>query len=169
MPEPGTQETPPFCGNCGKPLTKNQRDTPLSAPQAQASSRLEGTVRPVHLVTGGIALLALLAFIIQISFSGAGSSSAGSSSAGWTSAAGHIWCGVQVYSGQGTQKRFVGEVLGGNERYTDPITGSTFRGVKLRMASGSEEWKDRSSLIQWGYVHKDDPAIQAMQWEILHY
>ena len=87
----------------------------------------------------------------------------------WASAGGNIWTGVRIYSGQGEQKTYVGEIIGGNENYTDPMTGNTFRGVKLRMASGAEEWKDRSALIQWGFVEREDPAINAAQWQVLQY
>lgn len=87
----------------------------------------------------------------------------------WQTAAGNIWTGVRIYSGEGEQKTYVGEVLGGTENYTDPVTGASMRGVKLRMASGAEEWKDRSQLGTWGFVDRDDPALKACKWEELRY
>jgi len=34
-----------------------------------------------------------------------------------------------------------------NDNYTDPLTGSSFRGLKLRYPDGNEEWKDRDAII----------------------
>ena len=83
---------------------------------------------------------------------------------GYMKASGNLWTGVQLYFGPA--KMYVGEVLGGNENYTDPDTGQTFRGVKLRMKSGSMEWKDRNAIISgdW-YVKESDPAITRKEWQ----
>jgi hypothetical protein len=64
---------------------------------------------------------------------------------------------------------FVGEVLGGNDRYVSPA-GDRFRGVKIRMAGGSVEWKDRSAVAagEW-YVRRNDPALTRRDWEIFDY
>lgn len=84
----------------------------------------------------------------------------------WTRAASNIWAGVILYYGDGEQKMEVGEVMGGNDGYVDPITGRQFRGLKIRMKSGKPEWKDRDVIVggPW-YVHRDDPAIARMDWE----
>jgi hypothetical protein len=77
----------------------------------------------------------------------------------------NLWAGVELYFGPG--KMYVGKVLGGNEKYTDPVTGRTFRGLKLQMKSGSIEWKDRDAVISgdW-YVKESDPALARKDWKI---
>ena len=84
----------------------------------------------------------------------------------WVGCSMHIWTGVTLYFGEGDQKTLFGDVLGGNERYTSPITGETFRGVKITTKSGKAEWKDRDTLItsSWCFVRKNDPALERMEW-----
>ncbi len=74
-----------------------------------------------------------------------------------------MWSGVKLY--YGPNKIYVGEILGGNRRYTCPITGSTFRGIKMRMGSGSIQWKNRDAIVDgdW-YVRRDDPVLKRMEW-----
>lgn len=83
----------------------------------------------------------------------------------WLRAGGHIWSGVKLY--YGPNKMYVGEILGGNERYTDPFTGRRFRGLKLKMKSGHIEWKDRNAIISgdW-YIRSNDPAVKREEWHI---
>ena len=78
-------------------------------------------------------------------------------------AGGNLWIGVKLY--YGPAKMYVGEVLGGNENYVSPLTGTRFRGVKVMMSNGSEEWKDRDAIAsgEW-YVLSDDPAHERMEW-----
>lgn len=87
---------------------------------------------------------------------------AGEPDDGWRRASGRIWSGVKLY--YGPNKMPVGEVMGGNDDYVSP-TGLRFRGVKVKMASGSAEWKDREAIVsgQW-FVRADDPAIDRMEW-----
>jgi hypothetical protein len=93
--------------------------------------------------------------------SNAGAQTEDSGSA-WNRASSHIFTGVKLY--YGPKKFYVGEVLGGAENYVSP-EGTKFRGVKLRMASGSVEWKDRNAIISgdW-YVESNDPAIKRGVW-----
>ena len=81
----------------------------------------------------------------------------------YVSAAGRLWTGVQLY--YGPSKSLVGEVLGGNSNYVDPISGQSFRGIKIRMIDGSSEWKDRDAVVsgQW-FVKANDPAIRRAEW-----
>ncbi len=84
----------------------------------------------------------------------------------WTQACGHIYTGVKIYYGSDNNNFYVGKVLGGNERYTDPFTGEKFRGVKLLMKSGRTEWKKRSAICSdsnW-IVKGDDPALKIAAW-----
>lgn len=85
----------------------------------------------------------------------------------WLQAGGRIWTGVKLYYGKGNDKRYVGEVLGGNDHYVAPLSGQRFRGVKIRMKSGSVEWKDRSYVAtsDW-YIRSDDPALKKMDWAV---
>jgi len=80
----------------------------------------------------------------------------------WKKAGGNLWAGVMLY--YGPSRMVVGTVLGGNERYRSP-SGDTFRGLKIRYPSGSEEWKDRNAvnLGPW-YIRCDDPALARMEW-----
>jgi hypothetical protein len=80
----------------------------------------------------------------------------------YVDATGRLYTGVQLY--YGPNKMYVGEILGGNNHYVSP-SGLSFRGVKLRMRDGSEEWKDRDAIIRgkW-YVRRDDPAITRGEW-----
>ena len=81
----------------------------------------------------------------------------------WVDAGGHLWTGVKLY--YGPRRMYVGEVLGGNENYVDPFTGSKIRGLKVRMANGADEWKDRDAVNMgpW-YVRRDDPALTRREW-----
>ena len=87
----------------------------------------------------------------------------------WIRASGNLWTGVKLYYGSGPEKRYVGEVLGGNDKYVDPYTGRKFRGLKIRMSGGSTEWKNRKAVIAWGYVKRDDPALDRMEWYVYEY
>jgi hypothetical protein len=82
----------------------------------------------------------------------------------WVSPSGQIWTGVRLY--YGPSKTYVGEVLGGNDRLVT-ATGEVIRGLKLRMASGSVEWKDRRAVISgpW-YMRRNDPAVARKVWEV---
>jgi hypothetical protein len=81
----------------------------------------------------------------------------------WVDAGGHLWTGVKLY--YGPARVYVGDVLGGNENYVDPFTGDKMRGLKVRMANGGDEWKDRDAvnLGPW-YVRRDDPALARKEW-----
>ncbi len=81
----------------------------------------------------------------------------------WTFACGNIWVGVKLY--YGSSKMYVGDVICGSNNAVNPITGETFRGVKVKMPSGSIELKDRNDIAvgKW-YVKKNDPAIARMEW-----
>lgn len=78
----------------------------------------------------------------------------------WLRAAGNIWVGVKLYYGGNAEKMYVGQVLAMDDKHYDPVTGDTFRGVKLLMKGGAVEWKDRDAIIRnaW-YVRADDPAL----------
>ena len=83
----------------------------------------------------------------------------------WKPALGNIWTGVKLYYGAEETKMYVGEILGGNDDYVDPITGLEFRGVKIRMKDGQNEWKDRDAIVRGSWhVKSDDPALQKMEW-----
>ncbi|MCF7817205.1 MAG: sel1 repeat family protein [Kiritimatiellales bacterium] len=88
----------------------------------------------------------------------------------WLHAGGRIWTGVELYYGMGNEKSYVGEVLGGNNRYVDFLTGRKYRGIKLRMKSGTVEWKDRSAVAtgHW-FIRKNDPAFRKMEWVVYEY
>lgn len=85
------------------------------------------------------------------------------SSSGYVPIGGRIWTGEKVYYGNGSNKAYGFEVLGGSENCSSMPSG---RGVKVRFPSGSEEWKDRDYLISSGlfFVLGNDPALSAMQW-----
>jgi hypothetical protein len=84
---------------------------------------------------------------------------------GFKRASSNLWTGVQLYFGP--SKMYVGDVLGGNANYRNPATGRTFRGLKVRMKSGSLEWKDRNAIIlgEW-YVKESDPALALARWVV---
>lgn len=88
-------------------------------------------------------------------------------STSYISAGGNLWTGVKLY--YGPKMMYVGEVLGGNERYVDP-SGQQMRGIKIRYPDGSSEWKNRSAvnLGPW-YVKADDPALVRQEWAIYKY
>jgi len=86
---------------------------------------------------------------------------------GWVQASGNLWAGANLYFGEEpARRRYVAEVLGGNENYTDPLTGKTFRGLKVRYPDGHTEWKARNAVISgpW-HIKADDPALAAQRWE----
>jgi hypothetical protein len=87
---------------------------------------------------------------------------------GFLHAGGHLYSGVKVYNGVGETKNLAFEVLGGNDNYTDPYSGRKFRGLKVRMPNGAEEWKDRDAIIRGDiyWVKADDPAISEGRWEV---
>ena len=89
----------------------------------------------------------------------------------WLPAGGHLWSGVWLYYGANPSKMIVGQVLGGNDKYVDRHTSQAFRGIKLRMQSGSEEWKDRGAIVVDGrwFVRRNDPALETQGWEVCQY
>lgn len=94
-----------------------------------------------------------------------GHSKLSSASNGWIKASTNIWTGVKIY--YGPHKTYIGEVLGGNEKYVDPVTGRQFRGLKLIMYNGSIEWRERKDIeIGKYYVKDNDPALKKMDWYI---
>jgi hypothetical protein len=97
-----------------------------------------------------------------------GHSKLSSASNGWIKASTNIWTGVKIY--YGPHKIYIGEVLGGNEKYVDPVSGRQFRGLKLIMYDGSVEWRDRNA-IEMGkyYLKENDPALKEMIWNIYKY
>jgi hypothetical protein len=86
-----------------------------------------------------------------------------SSDSEWADARGRLWTGVKLY--HGPARMYVGDALGGNNNYRDPLTGEKMRAVKVRMESGSEEWKSRNAIVvgPW-YVRRDDPALAPREW-----
>lgn len=83
---------------------------------------------------------------------------------GWVRAPGRIYNGVKLYYGVQNEKMYVGEVLGTDDKHYDSYTGTTFRGVQLKMSSGSVEWKNRDAFIvdeNW-YVKEDDPVLKSI-------
>lgn len=87
----------------------------------------------------------------------------------WVRASGNLWAGEKLYFGPDPATRWlVGEVLGGNDRHTDPVTGQTYRGLKIRYPDGHSEWKERNAVISgaW-YIKRDDPALAAERWAVL--
>lgn len=113
----------------------------------------------------GTGCLALLFFCIVLPLS-CSIFSGGSTSDGFVQASSNLWAGEKLYYGE--RRTYAFEILGGNDNYTDPVSGATFRGLKVRYPSGSEEWKDRdyivSSKIYW--IKEDDPALQAQRWQV---
>jgi len=99
---------------------------------------------------------------------GGGGAVAPAADADWVRASGNLWAGAKLY--YGADRRYVAEVLGGNERYTDPLTGRTFRGLKVQYPDGHAEWKERNVVISgpW-FVKADDPALAAERWETLEF
>jgi hypothetical protein len=91
----------------------------------------------------------------------------------YTSPDDKLYTGVRLYTWSVQQgMTYVCEVLGGNERYTDPASGQVFRAVKVRYPDGSEEWVDRQAIVgtmhNWRggrvYVRTDDPALKRRRW-----
>ena len=74
-----------------------------------------------------------------------------------------IWTGVKVYYGQGDEKAYGFEVLGGSEDCPSIPSG---KGLFVRYPDGNEEWKDRAYIVESGdfFVLTDDPAIPKLEW-----
>lgn len=79
---------------------------------------------------------------------------------GYISASGNIWIGIAIYFKAGSNYTYVGKVTDIDNRYYDPILGKTFDGVEIEYPSGNREWKERRAIRAWGYVKKNDPAMQ---------
>ena len=70
----------------------------------------------------------------------------------------NIWAGVKVYYGNGTEKRYAFEILGGGEC-------SFGHGAYVEYPDGTREWKSRMAMIDGPFfVRADDPAIKAWAW-----
>ncbi len=65
--------------------------------------------------------------------------------ANWAQATGHLWEGTKLYFGAG--HGYIGQIVEMNDNYTSPLTGTNFRGLKVRFPDGNEEWKDRDAII----------------------
>ena len=76
---------------------------------------------------------------------------------------GHLYIGVKIYYGFGTNKTYGFEALGGSENCPSMSDG---RGVLVRYPDGKTEWKDRMYLVGSGlyYVRRDDPKANDVQW-----
>lgn len=85
----------------------------------------------------------------------------------WLGASGNLWAGVKLY--YGPDKRYVFDVLGGNDRYIAP-DGARMRAVKVRYPTGEVEWKSRAHIIGGQYfVKPDDPALRRMEWQVYQF
>jgi hypothetical protein len=73
-----------------------------------------------------------------------------------------LWTGVRLYTAPANDA-FSGEVLGGNRQHYAAALGETIDGVKIRFASGSVEWKIRSTAATY-YVRHDDPSLRQRAW-----
>lgn len=73
-----------------------------------------------------------------------------------------LWAGVRLYTAP-ANNAYAGEVLGGNRRYYAAVLGTTIDGIRIQFASGSIEWKMRSTAATY-YVRNDDPAIRRRDW-----
>lgn len=70
----------------------------------------------------------------------------------------NIWTGVKVYYGNGAEKAYGFEILGGGEC-------SFGTGVFVEYEDGTREWKSREALLYGPfYVRADDPATSAWEW-----
>ena len=70
----------------------------------------------------------------------------------------NIWTGVKVYYGNGAEKTYGFEILGGGEC-------SFGKGVYVEYQDGTREWKSRDALLDGPfYVRVDDPARTAWEW-----
>ena len=78
----------------------------------------------------------------------------------WLPAASNIWQGVKLYSGNGHNKAYVGQVIAWSESYTIPGTGEKIRAIQIQMHDSSIEWKDRGYIIRNTFVKRDDPALK---------
>ncbi len=78
----------------------------------------------------------------------------------WLPAASNIWQGVKLYSGNGQNKTYVGQVIAWSENYTIPDTGEKIRALQLQMNDSSIEWKDRGYIIRNTFVKRNDPALK---------
>ena len=109
-------------------------------------------------------LVPIILFLVLLSNT---SPNKGSVDGEYVHASSNIWSGVKLYYGTGEDKHYGFEVLGGNDNYTDPITGQNFRGLKVRYPDGYEEWKDRNYIIngELYWVKADDPALKSQRWE----
>ena len=76
---------------------------------------------------------------------------------------GHLFIGVKIYYGKGTDKAYGFEAVGGSENCPRMPSG---RGVLVRYPDGSEEWQDRGYLIESElfFVKSDDPNAGSFQW-----
>jgi len=84
----------------------------------------------------------------------------------WQAASGNIWSGVKLYFGP--HKRYVGEVVGGTDRES-LTSGELTRGVVVKMAGETLEWKNRDAIVlgAW-YIRRDDPALNRQQWRTIN-
>ena len=70
----------------------------------------------------------------------------------------NIWTGVKGYYGNGTEKAYGFEILGGGEC-------SFGKGLYVEFEDGTREWKSRKAILYGPfYVRADDPATKAWQW-----
>jgi len=76
-----------------------------------------------------------------------------------------IWTGVKDYYGSGDVKPEAFESLGGSDAYSSMPSG---KGVYVKYANGTEEWKDRCAIISSGtfFVRRGDPAFSKMEWHV---
>lgn len=76
---------------------------------------------------------------------------------------GHLFIGVKIYYGSGSQKTYGFEAVGGSENCPSMPSG---RGVLVRYPDGTREWKDRGYLVQSElyFVKSDDPNAKSLQW-----
>ena len=70
----------------------------------------------------------------------------------------NIWAGVKVYYGNGAEKEYAFEILGGGEC-------SFGNGAYVEYPDGTRGWKSRMAMIDGPfYVRADDPAIKTWDW-----
>lgn len=83
-------------------------------------------------------------------------------------ASSNLWEGVKLYYGEGVDKEYVFEVLGGNDNYI-MANGGKIRGVLVKYPDGSIEWKNRDYIIQGNkyWIKSSDPALVLKSWKII--
>lgn len=81
----------------------------------------------------------------------------------WRNLLGSVYGGIKVYTGKGSTKAFMFEILGGDDDCSWMPSGS---GLLVMYDDGNIEWKDRYSIVSNRnlFILSDDPAIKEFNW-----